>query len=313
MDWKDMLVMLACLTVQCLAMSPWELQDFAHFLRKTSQLETAVEDDDSFDNDEIMSDFGWEQSGKFEGDLILNDKQRIAILEDVAVNTDVLFRNGLRDITKRWPYGEVIYFIKKEHFNNHQIHAIENAMASLAMLSCLRFRPYRVGDYDTVVIQGNKEGCFSQVGYQGGIQVLNLSGRHPVGQGCFRHGTVLHELLHTLGFYHMQSSADRDDNVKIIWENVNQQHWHNFRKYNVSAVSDFDVGYDYSSVMHYNRRAFSINGKSTIVPKQCGAQIGQRIRLSVKDIEKLNLMYCHMNDDEDDKITIKIEAKVRKH
>lgn len=45
-------------------------------------------------------------------------------------------------------------------------------------------------------------------------QVLNLS------KGCFRHGTVVHEMLHTLGFYHMQSTYDRDDYVKINWENI---------------------------------------------------------------------------------------------
>lgn len=44
--------------------------------------------------------------------------------------------------------------------------------------------------------------------------MLNLS------NGCFRHGTVVHEMLHTLGFYHMQSTYDRDDFVKIIWENI---------------------------------------------------------------------------------------------
>lgn len=69
-------------------------------------------------------------------------------------------------------------------------------------------------------LQGNRRGCFSQVGFQGGFQALNLNSRHPVGRGCFRHGTVVHELLHALGFYHMQSSPDRDDYVNIVWDNI---------------------------------------------------------------------------------------------
>lgn len=67
-----------------------------------------------FDEDETVSDNAWEESGKFEGDLILNERQRRMIVEDVA---EGLSRNGLRDSTKRWPNNEVIYFIQKEHFS----------------------------------------------------------------------------------------------------------------------------------------------------------------------------------------------------
>ena len=47
---------------------------------------------------------------------------------------------------------------------------------------------------------------------------------------------------------------------------------HNFRKYNSFSVSDFGVGYDYDSVLHYSRKAFSTNGQDTLVPKQVNAQ-----------------------------------------
>lgn len=42
---------------------------------------------------------------------------------------------------------------------------------------------------------------------------------------------------------------------------------HNFRKYDSLSVSDFGVGYDYDSVLHYSRKAFSSNGQDTLVPK----------------------------------------------
>jgi len=40
-----------------------------------------------------------------------------------------------------------------------------------------------------------------------------------------------------------------------------------FRKFTSFEVSDLGVGYDYASVMHYSRRAFSKNGMDTIIPK----------------------------------------------
>ncbi|XP_063832264.1 uncharacterized protein LOC135081481 isoform X1 [Ostrinia nubilalis] len=308
-------IVMTCLVVQCAGMSISELEDFANFLQKTSKLDETLKkgtDPNDFDEDEVVSDHAWEESGKFEGDLILNERQRRMIVEDIA---EGLSRNGLRDSTKRWPDNEVIYFIQKEHFSGDQVDAIRNGIEDIARASCIKFRPYRKGDRDAVVIQGSRRGCFSQVGYQGGYQVLNLSGRHPVGRGCFRHGTVVHELLHTLGFYHMQSSPDRDDYVDIVWENIVQPARHNFRKYNAFSVSDFGVGYDYDSVLHYSKRAFSSNGQDTIVPKQGAAQIGQRVGLSDKDTQKLNKMYCDAdsgNNDEEESTTHRATIKKKR-
>ncbi|CAK1548296.1 unnamed protein product [Leptosia nina] len=277
-------------------MSESEIEDFANFLQETSHLDQNLksQDPEEYDEDEPASDNAWEESGKFEGDLILNDRQRRMIVTNVV---EGLARNGLTDSTKRWPNNEVIYFIQREHFNLDQVQAIQEGIDDLARASCIKFTPYKKGDRDAVVIQGSRRGCFSQVGYQGGYQVLNLSGRHPVGRGCFRHGTVVHELLHTLGFYHMQSSPDRDDYINVMWENIIEAARHNFRKYNSFAVSDFGVGYDYESVLHYSRKAFSVNGQDTLVPKQSGAGIGQRVGLSQKDTQKLNKMYCDADSD----------------
>jgi hypothetical protein len=33
-------------------------------------------------------------------------------------------------------------------------------------------------------------------------------------------GTIIHELLHALGFYHQQSATERDDYVRINWNNI---------------------------------------------------------------------------------------------
>ena len=42
-------------------------------------------------------------------------------------------------------------------------------------------------------------------------------------------------------------------------------HEHNFNKYGTNFVTTFGTPYDYNSVMHYSRRAFSKNGQNTIV------------------------------------------------
>ena len=59
---------------------------------------------------------------------------------------------------------------------------------------------------------------------QVGVQLVSL------GAGCVQHGVVLHELLHTLGLWHEQSRLDRDQYVRILWENIRTGKEDNFAK-----------------------------------------------------------------------------------
>ncbi len=57
--------------------------------------------------------------------------------------------------------------------------------------------------------------CSSYVGMIGGVQEMSLVPR------CVqRHGTIMHEFLHALGFYHEQSRGDRDQYVFVNFANI---------------------------------------------------------------------------------------------
>lgn len=124
--------------------------------------------------------------------------------------------------------------------------------------------------------------CSSYVGRLGGRQEINLSPR------CNTMITA-HEIGHALGLWHEQSRADRDNYIKILWENIAEDHRYNFEQH-FSDGRDFGE-YDYQSIMHYGPYAFSKNGQPTIVPLIAGANIGQRGQLSDKDIAAINALY----------------------
>ncbi|KAJ8004408.1 hypothetical protein DPEC_G00135400 [Dallia pectoralis] len=126
--------------------------------------------------------------------------------------------------------------------------------------------------------------CWSFLGRTEGPQPLSLQS-----PGCMWSGIASHEFMHALGFVHEQSRSDRDRYVTIVWDNIIQGQEHNFKKY---PTNNLNTIYDYSSVMHYGRFAFSEDGGPTIIPKpDPWIPIGQREGPSRLDIHKINLLY----------------------
>ncbi|XP_034827814.1 hatching enzyme 1.2-like [Maniola hyperantus] len=194
-------------------------------------------------------------------------------------------RNGVREQTSRWEDGIVPYRIDGA-FTKDQRDMIMRAIADYHRLTCLRFVPYN-GQKDYIFVTNTDTGCWSSVGRLGGRQELNLQA-----PGCVsKKGTVLHELLHAVGFLHEQSRPERDDFVSIQYGNIKTGAENNFKKADSKRTADYGVSYDYNSVMHYSEYAFSKNTQKTIVPKIKDVKLGQREGLSRGDVKKVNNMY----------------------
>ena len=135
--------------------------------------------------------------------------------------------------------------------------------------------------------------CSSFVGKRRnvGYQDLNASSN-----SCGR-GSVVHEFLHALGFWHEQSRADRDQYVSVIFDNIDPRKCakSNFYQHIYDGTDVF--AYDYNSIMHYSAYACSKPPDyfPTIVPKQPGVTIGQRQGMSEIDINTLNAIYPSIN------------------
>lgn len=91
----------------------------------------------------------------------------------------------------------------------------------------------------------------------------------------------------------MQSHVKRDDFIEIQWENIEDEDKENFKKIDPRLFGNYGTSYDVFSVMHYNKKAFSKNGRDTITPKdkRLSDIIGQRFGLSRGDIRRINNMY----------------------
>lgn len=69
------------------------------------------------------------------------------------------------------------------------------------------------------------------------------------GSTCLAKGIIAHEVLHALGFYHMQATFDRDQYVYINTTNITPGYESQFSVQ--SQTTRNGTAYDFSSVMHY--------------------------------------------------------------
>nr|XP_061795493.1 meprin A subunit beta-like [Nerophis lumbriciformis] len=204
-----------------------------------------------------------------EGDIVLGKKQS---------------RNSILGDEYRWP-TTIPYFMEDDLEINAK-GVILKAFEQYRLKTCIDFKPWNGEANYISIFKGS--GCFSSVGNQReGKQYLSI------GTNCDRIATIEHEFLHALGFWHEQSRADRDDYVQIMWDYISEGREHNFNIHNDTTSSSLGVPYDYGSMMHYSKGAFSKGSESTIVTKipAFADVIGQRMEFSDSDLLKLSRLY----------------------
>jgi hypothetical protein len=218
----------------------------------------------------------------FEGDIVLGKVEHMERISNSVADPENMPVSGvvITGDRFRWPKAVIPYVIDPGLVNPQRV---TDAMAHWSAQTPLRFVPRDSGNpaHENYISIEQQDGCWSEVGMRGGKQVVSI------GVGCSV-GSAIHELGHVAGLWHEQSREDRDQFIRILWENIEEGREYNFDQH----ITDGDDlgGYDYDSIMHYPALAFSRNGQPTILTK-AGQAIGQRNGSSPGDIAAVRAMY----------------------
>jgi hypothetical protein len=221
----------------------------------------------------------------YEGDIMLGPAHSVAVkygFPRLRNDPNVHSAVSVSDDSYLWPGGVIPYEIDGTVSAEKRSY-VDWAVAHVTTQSMLTMRPRTPVEKDYVVFteSGGSYGCSSYVGRIGGAQQIRVA-------DCGK-GSVVHEIGHAAGFYHEQSRNDRDNYVTIAWNEISSGHEQWFKKR--EGATDIGV-YDYASIMHYSRGAFSKSGKDTIIPKDPNANIGQREGLSALDKAGIGQLYA---------------------
>lgn len=210
----------------------------------------------------------------FQGDMVLTENQ---------LNFGSSKGAGLTEWITRWSNNTVYYTINKSFLDSSIIY---DAFINYQEETFLRFvRRTNQPNYIEFIENTNPEvGGYSNVGMIGGRQVIAIT-------SSSRAGVVVHEIGHAIGLIHEHSRSDRDQFIKINFDNIIPKYKTVFSKLSeVYKTSSFD----FSSIMMYPFHAFGINGSTTITKIDGSTYTIQLEGLAPGDIEIVNLMYPYL-------------------
>ncbi|CAM9782469.1 unnamed protein product [Lampetra fluviatilis] len=193
----------------------------------------------------------------------------------------------LAEEIKLWPEqsGKVyIPYNVSIAFNTNDKENIQQAVNEFADETCVRL--IRKDNQEDYINFQALDGSWSFLGKKGGAQSVSLE------PGKVDRGTVLHTLMHALGFHHEHCRSDRDQHIKVHEDNIEEDELGQFKRLECSGCGE-DLPYDYLSIMHYGRYASSSDHMSeTITPTTAAkAPIGQRSGLSPLDVLRVQRKY----------------------
>ncbi len=238
----------------------------------------------------------------FQGDIILG---KVDSQNRVLGSRSTFSRANVAKDKYRWPGGVIPYVINSS-INDNSIRIRDNftdqtvtlrtgvlrAIGRWTQQTNITMRRRRAGDTDYVLFilaPATSNFSSSSLGRVDGAQRINVSSGANV-------GGIQHEIGHTAGLWHEQSRADRNQFIKVEWDNIidnkNIKHQYEIQ----SKSGDMSGPYDYDSIMHYPSMV-SIHAKDPTKPVITPLngislnRIGQRTRLSQGDIAAINALY----------------------
>ena len=225
--------------------------------RNTSNIDKQLVNSNHFD----IQDNSVQSTGK-------KDTNEIEVNVNNLPKKDKFYQDPLRE----WPNGTVYYEYSKT-VNSKFRKMMSAAMKDIEDVSCIQFKlkNFTVGYW--IKFYPSRHIVCSLT-----FDAPSLDFQMQIADDKSTKGLIIHDLLHTLGFPHMETANERDNYIQIQLNNVNASNKHFFSKVS-SPMSLYNTKYDMDSIMHSSPTVFAKNKLiPTIIPIESdkAKNMGQR-------------------------------------
>lgn len=227
---------------------------------------------------------------------------------EIPKDTGLSARSNYCRTCTLWTNGQVPYEFQAGVTAENRQRTID-MMNTLQTLANLRFFP-RTNQTQFIRFE-NAEVNTSPVGMQNGGNTIRMV-------SWWNEIIIAHEIFHSLGFFHQHQRPDRNNYVQVIQGNICPDNFEANFPIETDATVTANIPYDFQSMMHYRRDAFTgcriasdsckafspcpngyINANTIqVLPQfnQFQNTIGQRIQISQIDALMLRFLYPFPND-----------------
>lgn len=210
----------------------------------------------------------------FQGDMVFKEKDLSFLCP--------LRSGGRSQSSYYWPGGKV-YYSYDPSLSALDTLKCRAAMNILMANTSVTFEPKKTNSSNYVIFVSSSA-TQSNVGMIGGGQYIELD------TSWVTYGNIMHEILHSLGFFHEHCRLDRDNYIVVYPQNIEYGYESQFQKYPSTIGLDFG-SLDFDSIMMYSSWAFSKNGLATMRKTDGTTFYHQRDSLSSGDKEGIAAIY----------------------
>ncbi len=183
--------------------------------------------------------------------------------------------------SRKWPGGKIPFVIDDSVVQQDKV---IDAVEYLNTFTNLTISP-RDGEKDYVLVTRGEADCYSYAGRVGGQQEIFLVPECGVKE-------ILHEWMHTIGFFHEQNRGDRDQYLQIIWDNIDEVNKPQFKKLPNDYMGVAGRPFDFQSIMLYPSETFSMHpGEPALLTIDGDIIPRTENLLSDEDIARINQTY----------------------